>query len=482
MRADPRPLPEIRLPVILCGKEVFETGGEHVFNYDDAFLVRMPALEQAHVRAARESRSQLLRELSRLSILDITTFLSAVGRRWLAPDYAIRVDAERDASAVTGYPPRMVELDYRTIGEFMRWRSYAYDQIEADLGSQRILDEWCPVQASWVRAFARGIVLHLMVGNVPLANAGTILRGAITKNLALAKVSARDPVTPIALARAFVDTDPGHPMTRALTVGYWGHERTSVSEEAFRVADAICVWGGEEAIAAVKQRTPPGVPLLEFGPRWSLAVIDLDACDPEMAAWRMASELTFYDQEACFSPQRLFVKGERRAFMDWLAYYLDVASRHCPKQPANRDVWAHVATIRLEAAYRQWESRCGRDWTLIELDPDAVVDHPLGRTLFVHAVSSLDEVARHIDGWAQTLCCAPWELSSRYRDEWAFAGVDRIVDLGMTRHPRHGFTHDGGRPLTQLVRLVCHERALVDFYKYGDVAADWAEESLFFRH
>jgi len=472
---------EIILPVVVNGRLLTcdDLPESHLLEYESGVLVRIPAIDQTHIDMIVQGRSKLLQELHRLTIHDITTFLSEVGKRWLSGSYRIRDEGEANAAAITGYAPRMLNLDYNFMGYVMHQRPYVYDYIEWELGNERVMDEWCHQKATWVRAFPQGIVMHSMVGNMALANAFSLLWAAMTKNISLAKLPARDPATPLALAQAFVDVDPSHPMTRALSVAYWKHDSPLVSASCY-AADVVLAWGGARAIKQLKEVVPAGTPFVEFGPKWSLAVIDLDQCDSEVAAWRMAADVTFYDQEACLSPQRLFVKGDHRQFIQRLGHYLDKAAGHIAKQGQNRDALAHFAMTRLEASFRGWTLHRGRDWSIIEIeDPSQVIEHPLGRTLFVHPVRDISEVSGYLNETAQTLCCEPWELGTQYRDEWAVAGIDRIVELGMSRRPQYGYTHDGMRPLSKLVRWVSHESGVHEFYRYNDYTRETVEDRLF---
>ena len=290
---------EIALPVVLNGQILTCNDVEktHLLEYESGITVRLPDLGQDGLDAVKRERAALLPELCALTLHDITTFLSEVGKRWLTSGYPIRAEGERNAAAITGYAPRMLNLDYNFMGYVMHNRPYVYDYIEWELGNERIMDEWCRQKASWVRAFPYGIVLHSMVGNMALANAFTLLWAAMTKNISLGKLPARDPATPLALAQAFVDVDPKHPMARAMSVMYWKHDSALVSA-ACDIADVVFAWGGNNSIKQLKEKVPANVPFVEFGPKWSLAVVDLDQCDNEMAAWRMAADVTFYDQEA----------------------------------------------------------------------------------------------------------------------------------------------------------------------------------------
>jgi long-chain-fatty-acyl-CoA reductase len=471
----------IELPIVVGGRllRCSDLAEYHTIDYESGLSIRIPAIDESHLEQLRATRTESIAELSQLTIHDITTFLSKVGMKWMDPEYPIRKAAELNASRVTGFSRNMLAQDYRFMGGFMRNRTYVYDYFEWELGSERMMDEWSRNKASWVRAFPKGIVLHSMVGNMVLANAFSVIWGVITKNINLAKVPARDPVTPLALAESFVETDPDHPITRALTAVYWKRESPLV-DYACQMADVVLAWGGNTGIKRLKEKVPAGVSFIEFGPKWSLSVVDLDRCDANVAAWRMASDVTFYDQEACLSPQRLFVKGDVDSFISRLAYYLDKAARFYPKECVNPDALAHFSMTRLEANYRGWNLTRGAAWSIIEVDdPTQVADHPLGRTLFVHRVKEIDEVTRYLNYSAQTLCCEPLVLGAEYRDCWAVAGVDRIVELGMSRWPQYGYTHDGTRPLTDLVRWVSVEAGVRDLYRYYDHTPEDVEDFLF---
>lgn len=471
----------LELPIVVGGRllRCSDLPTYHTIHYQSGFSIRIPAITESHLEQIRASRTETIAELSQLTIHDVTTFLSKVGMKWMDPEYPIRKTAELNASRVTGFPRNMLAQDYRFMGGFMRQRAYVYDYFEWELGSERIMDEWSRNKASWVRAFPKGVVLHSMVGNMALANAFSVIWGVITKNINLAKVPARDPVTPLALAASFVEVDPDHPITRALTAVYWDRDSPLV-DYACQMADVVLAWGGNTGIKRLKEKVPAGVSFIEFGPKWSLAVVDLDRCDANVAAWRMAGDVTFYDQEACLSPQRLFVKGDVDGFIKRLAKYLDKAARVYPKECVNPDALGHFSMTRLEADFRGWRLTRGDGWSIIEVDdPTQVTDHPLGRTLFVHKVKEIDEVTRYLNFSAQTLCCEPMALGEEYRDRWAVGGVDRIVELGMSRWPQYGYTHDGMRPLTNLVRWVSVEAGVRDMYRYYDHTPDAVEDFLF---
>jgi long-chain-fatty-acyl-CoA reductase len=467
------------VPTLILGSTV--DGPETTtLEYRDGTELIVACLSSQHIESVRDRRPTLYQELVDLSMYDLTAPLAEAGARWNGGGSELRQWAEPLVSRITGYPIEMIRRDYDAIGEWLRWRTYVYDQIEADLGHQSIMDEWIRVQACWRRAYPVGVVSHVLVGNIPLANAYSILRSLALKNINIAKSASRDPVTPVAVAGAIAAVMPDHPLAAALTVGYLPRGADALNT-LFQASDATCLWGGEDAVAELRRQVPVGCRIVEFGPKWSMSVIDLGSADAESTAWRLATDVTFYDQEACFSPQRCFVVGAADAFIDHLCHYLDVAEGHMPYSWSSLDAAAHRHAVSLTALYGGHELRSGDAWRVIVTDsPEQVGEHPLGRTVFIHPISEPADAARWVDGRTQTISVAPLQLLDDCRDAFAAAGANRFVEVGMSRHPRHGFTHDGLRPSNDLVRMVSIEQGVHDRYKYGESDPAAMESRLFY--
>ncbi|MGW6012470.1 acyl-CoA reductase [Streptomyces sp. NPDC055210] len=228
------------MPILVEGRLVHRTDAEpHVITYESGCQVTIP-------RVTGEIADEVLR-MSRLALAglhldEITVFLSRVGRVWADPGHPGRGEAVELAAQITGYPKTVLEGDYRRIARACD-RAKLYDILETDLGDPLLLDDWIPRQSVFLRAVPKGRVLHLMVGNVPLAGLFTLVRGLLTKNVTVAKLPSRDLVSTLAFARAFVDVDPEHPLTRALSVLYWpGGE--AVEQRFIDGSDVVCAWGG----------------------------------------------------------------------------------------------------------------------------------------------------------------------------------------------------------------------------------------------
>jgi long-chain-fatty-acyl-CoA reductase len=471
----------VALPLIINGERqpVTSRTAHYELEYEVDLTVRLPTLESRHIALLRQESGSIRHDLAELSVYDIASFLSRAASVWLEMTAGGPLDRVAQTSELTGYPEAMIRGDYESIAHFMSIPTNIYDLVTAELGAEKIMDEWLPVLSSYIRAFPYGLLVHYLVGNLPLASLFSIIRGVITRNQHFAKVPSRDPITAITFMEALIEVDPQHPIARSLSAGYWPHG-DGLEAEILGMADVVSAWGGEQALAELRGRIPVGVPTVEYGPRWSASVVDLTQVDARKAAYRLASDVCYYDQEACFSTQRAFVRGDVDALVGRLQDRLEAFSRQLPKTTAHRDALAHRSACLLECSYLGWQVHSGADWAIVIVpDPAEALEHPLGRTVIIHPLDDLRDVERYLNKKLQGLSVFPFGLALDYRDRWVRAGADRIVELGTSRRPRQGFTHDGTRGLSHLVRFACTERPLGEHVRRDWMPLPELERSLF---
>jgi long-chain-fatty-acyl-CoA reductase len=467
----------LRLPPIVAGR-VLDTG-----DFDDVvtripgttIVTRYPA-EQEYQAVAAASR-ELRRELRFLSLRDVSLYLHRAGSAFL--DQVSEIGREYGAVIETANSLdwRVVASDYRGIGAWMVSRADHYQLLRAELGSVHAMDEWHRCESTRQRAVGRGLVFHSLVGNIPLAGLWSLVRGLITRNANLLKLPSRDPLSVHLFARALIESAPDHPLSRGISALYWPR-RHELGPRFARLADAACLWGSEEAIKDIRGSFRTSVPCLTFGPRRSCAVVDLrgDDADIDDAARRMAVESSFYDQEACLSPLRAYVLGPAEkvsGFEQRLGDALADLVGTFPRRVGGLDAEGHIRLVTEEARVRGWSVRTGDGWSTIGCPADeADFAHPLGRTVFVHPCAGLDEFADWLDESSQTVAVYPYRIAEEVAEYVLTAGGSRVVELGLTRHPRRGFAHDGMRVLHSLVRWVSIEDDMVDASIYGAVTRD----------
>ncbi len=398
--------------------------------------------------------------LADLSLNEIIAFLANVGKNWKSQEYSRRKLYIMYLQKFLGYSQKAAEHEANWIAMLLCSHYRMFDTVAAELGSRHILDQWCLREEAEVRAFPKGTVFHHLAGNVPLSGVASILRGIITKNDSLIKSSSDDPITPLYLALSFMDVDSRHPVTRSMSVLTWdGEAGGSHAQQIIKMADCVCVWGGDSAIAWASTHAKPQADVLQFGPKRSMALVGKDA-DMADAAQRLAHDISIYDQKACFSIQQVFCAGDADVLISHLQAEMARYARLVPKGQTDFDEQANWSLTTLESVFLGCDTRQSPDcqhWAIVPCAPVAIDSHPLGRTIFVHQVADLREALEFVDTTVQTVAASPWSELRALRDAFAKKGASRFVDLGLNNVFRVGGAHDGMFPLQRLVRYASTE-------------------------
>jgi len=471
----------IKLPIIVCGEVIspdnLKDEDIDIFEYETGVKIALPKFKEEYYKRIEQSSN---RDIHDLSIDEIALFIEKVSLRWQNPSYELKEKLVNYVEAITGYCKNIIQSDVDTIIHSMN-RPSIYEIIEADLGNAYYLDELIQYKSVYRHAQPRGKVLHIMVGNVPMAGLFTLIRSIVTKNLTIAKLPKRDVVSVLMFALSFIEENKDHPISKSISVGYWGID-SELGKKLIDISDAICCWGKLDTMNNVRKMVGYGKELVEFGPKRSLSVIG-DNADLEIAAMRLAYDISIYDQEACFCPLQVFYQGNHLdKLLKALSYYLERALKMLPKIYTPKDIGAHVNRIKLECAYNQEKviSGSNNQWNIIVKNEISIHDeHPLSRTLYLYTIKDLKEVEAVINKDVQTIAIFPFEMYEKIADSYTFLGASRIVELGLVSKPRIGFTHDGMKPLSRLVNWVSIEKGAFFRYKYGRYTLDEANKFLY---
>jgi long-chain-fatty-acyl-CoA reductase len=468
----------VELPIVVCGEVKQPTAANrHVLNYGPDFEVHIPALEPADIEKIRMSNND---ELAKLHIDDLSIFINELGKLWLDENFKYRKLAIQYARSTVQYVGPSIYYDLGLLSTAMR-RIKIYDMLESELGDPYYLEEWIPRKTVYLHAEPRGKVVHIMVGNIPMAGLFSILRSVLTKNMTIAKLPKRDILTSLIFALSFAELDSSHPVTKSITAAYWEQE-SETEDEMLRLADVVCAWGSKDSIEPIKRKIPYGTDFIEFGPKKSLHLIGAETADYEYAAMKAAYDISIYEQEACFSPQETFFEGDPSAYVKALQTWLNKNLVRIPKGPLTEDEKARVSRARSEAKFRGWQVYAPEHsgWTIVVTDKPCVIDeHPLGRMIYIHPVKDLREALPFINKDTQTVAVHPPELALKLADDLVRRGVARITEVGRVGRPRPGFAHDGMFPMERLVRWVTVERGIKFKYKFWGLSPE-EDDRLFY--
>jgi hypothetical protein len=363
------------------------------------------------------------------------------------------------------------EIDAIPGAPFLRlWlrRSTLEPIVERELGAEALQGDWREARAARVRAFPLGVVGHWPAGNIEIQPLLSMSCALLAGNACLVRIPSGLTAQTRTLIGRLGNVAGGEVLLGRLCLASFEHERTDLQSAMAQSVDGAMIWGGAEAVTAIRALPfPPWARLLVFGPRLSVAAMDAASWSgPERASWcrRLAREVWQFDQQACSSPQALFLErcagGELAEFATALAAAFEEENQQHPRdsiQPALASaICLRRATWLLDDSGRRALFPATPDWTLL-LGTGAAIPAPVqGRTLSVLLVDDLLEPLGRFDGMVQTLGLAVGDPAKEARLVNAAGrhGVDRIVKLGHMH--LFGSPWDGMDLVRPLVRLVRH--------------------------
>jgi hypothetical protein len=347
--------------------------------------------------------------------------------------------------------------------------------VVRELGVAGLNGEWHEERSTRLRAYPLGVVGHWPAGNIeiqPLLSLSCALLGG---NACLVRVPAGLLVQTRALIEKLSEVEGAGPLLERIGLASFEHERADLQRAMAAAVDGAMIWGGGEAVTQVRALPfPPWARVAVFGPRLSVAAMDGASWSggAQRQAWcrRLARDVWQFDQQACSSPQALFLErcagGDLAEFAALLAEAFEAENRAHPRGNIHPALTSAICLTRAswliaDSAHRALFPATP-DWTLL-LGAGTAVPSPIqGRTLSVLLVDDLREPIARFDGMVQTLGLAVSDDAKEAALTQAAGrhGVDRIVKLGRM----HVFSSpwDGADLVRPMVRLVRHVPANTD--------------------
>jgi len=326
-----------------------------------------------------------------------------------------------------------------------------------------------------LRAYPLGVIGHWPAGNIeiqPLLSLSCALLGG---NASLVRVPAGLVAQTRALLETLSEVSGASSLLERICVASFEHERADLQRAMAAAVDGAMIWGGAEAVTRIRALPfPPWARIAVFGPRLSVAAMDGESWSggPDRDNWcrRLARDVWQFDQQACSSPQALFLErctaGDLAEFAATLGAAFEAENRLHPRESIHPALTSAICLARaswlLDDSTHRALFPATPDWTLL-LGADSRVPSPTqGRTLSVLLVEDLREPIARFDGVVQTLGLAVSDEAKEATLTQAAArsGVDRIVKLG--RMHIFGSPWDGADLVRPMVRLVRHVPAHAD--------------------
>ncbi|MFF8993495.1 acyl-CoA reductase [Streptomyces sp. NPDC014983] len=346
-------------------------------------------------------------------------------------------------------------------------------QLTAELGGTA---PYQPVPSAFGEGAAElwqpiGTLVHIAPRNVAVAGVLSVVEGLLAGNVNVVKTSGTEGMfTQHALA-ALADADPSGQVRERLVVLRFSSRNTEWLRRLCRPADAVAVWGTEEAVEGVARFLPSGCRLVEWGPKISLAYLDRTGDRRDGRALRaLARDILRNGQRTCTSPQVVYVDTddtenaealftEARALADALSAEAGGFPEFPRELAEQAEVTNVVAVARLEehlGLTRTFSGPGGRWHVLADRRPGLTAS-PLFGTVWVKPLPREDivRVLHPMRRYLQTVGLhAADDRVVPLATEFFRAGALRVTRLGSMLDGYPGEPHDGQLALQRYSRRV----------------------------
>ncbi|KPF71061.1 acyl-CoA reductase [Bosea sp. AAP35] len=445
--------------------------------WGESVQVSMPVLTEEQARAlAAHIRENARAYLKTLPVAQIVTTIDKAIARLLDRDDPWRRKAEAILPIVTGYDRETVRLGLS--GYLRTFRAPQLQRFLAeDFVNPGILDVFQPaMKGGFSRAHGPELLLHIWAGNVPGLSLWSLISGLLVKAGTVGKVASGEPLLAGWFSQILAEIDPK--LGECLAIVWWKGGDTESDEVWLNEADTIVAYGGNEALAAIRERVPVTTRFLPHGHKIGFGLVSRAALDTRKAGpltRLVAHDVMRYEQQGCYSPQMLFVerggKVSPREFAELVSGELARFARTHPRRALSVAEAAGVAAWRAAEEMRAFDGGgravlgdAGDPWSVVCVEAsEALAPSGLNRTLKIVAVDSLDAVVPLVAPFraflqSAAVAAAPEELF-RVAALLGEAGVTRICAFGRMTAPEAGWHNDGRFNLLDLVTITEIEQA-----------------------
>lgn len=432
---------------------------------------RVPALDGPRIASlADRVREAALRARRDRSVAGVVEAVSGAATRLADPDSRWGRRAAKLLRAELGWPAGPARTTLRRMAE--GWTGDSLQRLlEAELGNPSLLDGYRPAptgdgSSRMRRAAGPPLLLQVQAGNVPGVGVTGVIRGLLARSGLLVRPSRAEPGLAALFARSLADVAPD--LGRSTAVCWWPRDGTPSWGTAVKEVDKAVVYGGAEAVRAVRTMLPGDTELVPYGPGLGVAVLLPDA-SVEDATRRLAEDVCAYEQRGCVSPRVLLTP---RSLQDEAALALEEALGEWVKRHGTAPLSASEATALRQLRGRaefpaEGEARLVGDpeelrWTVLAGGEPALRSEALPRVVRVQGVAEgltgIRRLLEGIRGRVQVLAYAGRQGREALANVAATAGVSRVCPLGTAAWPPADWRHDGRHQLLPLLRWTDWER------------------------
>lgn len=315
-----------------------------------------------------------------------------------------------------------------------------------------------------------GLVGHIMPGNSQWTSLLAILESVIVGNTAWAKLPS--------------DQDPSELKEQLALLGLSKSvlviNSRDEAKEYYSKSDAISAWGSESSLEEIRKEISPQIRFIPWGHRISFAYLSIF----ENQAYDLAQAMVKYEQQACSSPQLIYLENatfEQACKLGAeLAHELEKYQDSFPE--LDDGMWAELSnftrTHQSEACLREKKVLVGKKQEYrIVIDADPCFEPSvLNRTIFIKTIQSsqISNALRPFRKLLQTagLVCHPHDIALK-AEMLLEAGVSRVCPVTAMQDAHPLESHDGEYSLNRFVkRVVVHHESRLNVLTQEPIEID----------
>lgn len=311
------------------------------------------------------------------------------------------------------------------------------------------------------KRFPIGVLLHISAGNMDGLPAYSVIEGLLTGNVNLLKLPEDEPGISSFLLKELIRIEPS--LKEYIYVFQISSKETSRIKQLMNLADAIAVWGGDDAVGAVRSLAPPSIPLIQWGHKISFAYVTIEGMGEE-ALMGLARHMISTKQLLCSSCQGIYLDtDDEQAANQFCHKFLEILVRAAKeKQDSDLGITAQntlrVYNQQLISSLTQNTRFYSRQGISVRFSPDSCLEtSAMFGNCWVKLLpqKQLMSTLRTYNGYLQTvgLLC--------HNDEWdslsyqfCRIGAVQIRKGWDMSHISWGDAHDGEYPLRRYSKII----------------------------
>ena len=317
----------------------------------------------------------------------------------------------------------------------------------------------------FVRPMPLGTLLHIAAGNIDGLPAFSIAEGLLTGNVNILKLPQADNGLSVDIIMKLIEIEPE--IADFIYVFDTPSSDVLAIKKLAEMADGIVVWGGDEAVSAVRQLSPVNCKIIEWGHKLGFAYISgYEDKNAELTA--LAEHILSTKQLLCSSCQTIYLdtddENELHLFCEeFLPYMEEAAQKHrfdAIDALAERTLRRYNQKLEdmLTGEVKHKRQVYQGEYCSLTVCGDSILElsDMFGNCLVKKLPKvKLFETLRKSKGYLQTagLLCTP-DKRAELSDILARSGVVRIMRAGDMSETFCGEAHDGEYALRRYTRIV----------------------------